>query len=112
MIAEKEYSCKTSFGDEEKISRIKKAGEWGSKLIHLQSLPPGRRIHVRLELYILQGRQAVLELRLKPGSIEARKSKDDAIEGIDKSLDELKKEDPMRYDENEALARVWRACFI
>ena len=111
MIVEKEISCRTSFGVEEKISHIKKAKDWGSKLL-VEDLETGRRIHVKLELYIIQGRQAVLELRQEPESEAAHRSKKDAIEGIDRMLDELKQKDRTRYEENEKLARKWRTRIV
>lgn len=58
------------------------------------------------------GRKASLELRREPSSVEASRSKSDAIEGIDRTLEELKEKDPTRYDKNEKLARKWQARFV
>ena len=115
MIAERDFSCETPFEVEEvleeKISHIKEAKNWGLELLK-QSLDTGHRIHVQLELYIIQGRQAMLELGQKPNLAAAFRSKDELIEGIDENLNELKKKDRTRYDENEQLARIWRRRFV
>ena len=109
MIAEKELSCHGSFVDEEKISHITKAEEWNSTLLS-QDLDTGPRIHV--ERYIIQGRKASLKIRMNLAPVEARKSKVDAIEGIDRMLEELKEKDPNKYTEIEKHARQWQASII
>lgn len=109
MIAEKELSCHGSFVDEEKISHITKAEEWNSRLLS-QDLDTGPRTHV--ERYIIQGRKASLKIRISLSPVEARKSKVDAIEGIDRMLEELKEKDPNKYTEIEKHARQWRASII
>lgn len=111
MTVEKELSCYTSFDVEVKISYINEAERWRLKLAS-QPLDTGPRIHMELERYIIQGRKASLELRREPSSVEASRSKSDAIEGIDRTLEELKEKDPTRYDKNEKLARKWQARFV
>ena len=110
MIAEKELSCYTSFNDEDKMSHIDKARKWNSKLV-AQNLDTGPRIHVDLERYIIQGRKALLELEVKPDFVEASRSKDDAIKGIDRMLEELKGKDHIKYDEVVKNAQKWRRRF-
>ena len=111
MIAEKELSCHRSFNDEDKISHIDKAKEWNSKLPS-QNLETGPSIHVDLELYIIQGRKASLELRRNSASVEAKKSKVDAIKGIDRTLEELKEKDPNKYYKVVKHVQQWRARII
>ena len=111
MIAEKELSCKTSFSVEEKLLHIKNADLWGSELSG-KSMGPGPRIHVELERCIIRGREAVLELRQAPDSKAWRETKDDAVKDIDRILEELKREDPPRYEKNEKLARIWKTRLV
>ena len=111
MEAEKELSGHTPFNVEDKISHINKAERWASELAS-KRLDTGPRLHVKLEQYIIQGRKASLELRREQGSVEASRSKSDAIEGIDRTLEELKEKDPTWYDKNKKYARCWRARFV
>ena len=111
MIAGKELSCDRSLNDEEAMLHIEKAEEWNSKLLSL-NLDTSRRIHANLEKHIIQGRKASLELKREPGSLEASRPKDAAIEGIDKCLEELKAKDLDKYNEVERHARQWRARIL
>ena len=111
MVAEKELSCHGSLSGKDKMLHIKKAEEWNSKLL---SLNPGTRdrIHANLEKYIIQGRKASLELKQDPESLEASRSKDEALDGIDRTLEELKEKDLNKYKEVEKNARQWRAIIL
>ena len=109
MVAEKELSCHRSLIDEDKILHITKAEEWNSRLLS-QDLDSGPRIHV--ERYIIQGRKASLNLRMNLAPVKARNSQIDAIEGIDRMLEELNERDPNKYMEIEKHARQWRASIL
>lgn len=86
---------------EESLSRIDKAEQWRSKLAELPSLGRGPRKYVELERYLFLGRKASLELEKTPNLEEARRSISSASEGVDRLLEELKKEDLTLYNNVE-----------
>ena len=115
MVAEKELSCDRSFNHEDnneaKTLHIEKAEEWNSKLLS-QNLDTSLRIRVHLERYIIQGRKASLALKREPESLEASRSRDDAIKGIDRKLKELKEKDLNKYKEVQKYARQWQESIL
>ena len=109
MIAEKYLSCYKPFNDEDKILHIEKAEEWKSKLLS-QNLDTSPQIYV--EGYIIQGRKASLTLRMNLAPVEASRSKDDAIKGIHRILEELKEKDLNEYNRIQKNARGWQESIL
>ena len=113
MIAEQQLSGYKFPHLEDNILHINEAERWRLKLVSERlRLDIGQQILLNLEQYIIQGRKASLELKREPGLVEASRSKNDAIKGIDSMLEEMKEKDPTKYHENKGNALGWRTRFV
>lgn len=114
MIAGKELSCCTDLGGQEKIMHIKEAERYSVEVADAvsRSSNVGARVQVTLEQYIFRGMRALLEFQEGANMDNVGGLKKDAVKGINGALKELKKIDPVKFNENAELASYWREHFI
>lgn len=112
MAVEKELSCCRSFDKAKKIEHIKEAYRYSKEAEKMVSRSDASlRAQVLLEQHIIEGLKALLYAEIGTDLDTLKKSKMNAMKGIDASLKELREVDMESYKEVSELAMEQRKKF-
>ena len=113
LLVEKDLSCQRGLDKTKKIEHVEKAQGYGIEVerIVLGSSNTSLRAQLSLEQQILKGRKATLSSDRVANSDALIREKSDAIDGIDKAMEDLRVVDPVSFKKASGAALKWRETF-
>ena len=110
LLVEKGLSCQSGLDKMKKIEHVEQAQRYSERII-LQSSDTSLRAQLSLEQQILKGRKATLISGSGTNGDVLARLRSEAVDGMDKAMEELRVVDPASFNKVCGAAFKWRTTF-